>query len=164
MLPGFSGICFLQVKPGQVFLPHSHWMPSKVQHLLLSSSFTGQGVKEPWQKTHCKNAGTCASCFPVKPLLEQQERLPKCDSHTGIMQVLEVSFQYYHICKYLSGSSFQALNVFTKQEALTNKDQPPAFGLICLNPPPTGVRDSPALPGSWIQCRGSCKTQNPRIC
>lgn len=65
------------------------------------------------------------------------------------MQVFEVSFQYYHICKYLPGSSFQALNVFTKQEALTNKDQPPSFGLICLKPlPPRSVRGSLALPGT----------------
>lgn len=62
------------------------------------------------------------------------------------MQVFEVSFQYYHICKYLPGSSFQALNVFTKQEALTNKDQPPSFGLICLKPrPPLQCQGQPGL-------------------
>lgn len=126
-------------------------MPSKVQHLLLSSSLTGQRVKEPLQKTHCRNAGTCASHFPVKPLVQQQERLPKFDSHTGIMQILGVSFQYYHICKYLPGSGFQALNVFTKQEALTNKDQPPSFQLLwlcLLSPPPVVAGTAWALPGT----------------
>lgn len=102
------------------------------------------------QKTHCKNTGTCANHFPVKPLLEQQKRIPKFDSHTGIMQILEISFQYYHICKYLLGSSFQALN-FTKQEALTKTSllHFNCFGLISLNPPLTGVRGQP---GPYLAC------------
>lgn len=92
----------------------------------------------------------------MKPLLAgetyQQERLPKFDSHTGIMRILDISFQYSHICKHLPGSRFQALNVFAKQEPLTNKDQPPSLQLAWLNllepppsPPPVSGQPGPYL-------------------
>lgn len=69
----------------------------------------------------------------MKPLLAQQERLSKFDSHTGIMQIIKVSFQYYHVCKCMPSSRFQALKVTNKQESLTNKDQHPSFKLAWLN-------------------------------
>lgn len=38
------------------------------------------------------------------------------------MQIVKASFQYYHICKYMPSSRFQAVNVINNQESLTNKD------------------------------------------
>lgn len=62
------------------------------------------------------------------------------------MQILQVSCQYYHIRKFLPGSGFQALNAFTKQELLINKEQPSSFQGAWLEPP-TGVR---AQPGPYL--------------
>lgn len=172
MLPGFSSCRWTLDRH---FCPIHTECLQRCSSCCSAAALTGQGVKQPLLKTHSENTGTCASHFPVKPLLAgetyQQERLPKFDSPlTGIMRILDISFQYSPICKYLPGSRFQALNVFAKQEPSTNKDQPPSLQLAWLNlleplpSPPASVRAAWALPGTWIRCRGSCKTQNPRIC
>lgn len=103
---------------------------------VFSTSWTAALLAREWKilcKCLVKIHVAVQVCFTMKPLLAQQERLSKFDSHTGIMQIIKVSFQYCHICKYMPSSRFQALNVINKQESLTNKDQHPSFNLAWLN-------------------------------
>lgn len=113
-----------------------------------AAALTGQGVMEPLQKKPFWKYRYLCKSFSSETIIGRRDFQNL--THTGIMRILQVSFQYYHIYTCLA-VGFRLWMFSAKQEPLTNKDQPPSLQqawLICLNPP-TSVRGQP---GPYLAC------------
>lgn len=101
--------------------------------MFLNCSFTVKRVKAALQNTRSKNTCGCENLFYNETIRHNRKDFSEFDSHTGIMQIIRVSFQCYHICKYVPHCRIQTLNVINKQGSLTDKDEHPSFRLARLN-------------------------------